>query len=708
MTRYSMKNIYIKIAVLSVACLSLFFVFNQVNTDTEIQSTPITEVNPQFVDGVRLFNGGEFEEAIARFQEYPGDGPLKDYARLLTAKAFFRLGALDDAITILEDIDAGGGSEVLRSEKYLLLAKIYLEVERPGDAREAAEPALGGAVTAREKSRILEVQMELASNSKNYPRALEKGVDLALNLELRYIGTRRDRLLGKLSGFHEKLQPTDEVDPASLYEFSEILSLFGRYVEAKSVLIRNLDRWPEAYRPDVYFDIGWLSGFRLDRPTEALVTFNRLLREERSPAFSAKLAYYKALTRDRLDANYGLTDGLIEISRRYPNTYFGKLSISTGVDRLISDASLAEMEETLDRYRPLMTESSVRKLYWSLFFKAYSEGLYRACESYLGSLEAYYEEGAPIIEYFRYKLHLESDVGSPDRLRLLKVVKANPFDYYSALAIDNGWTGSAFSFNEVWSRGKLDLIEYENSLIESDYGGDTGGALTTAIRLKNHGLYGPALVRLERIKEGIAEKDYLILKFSWERLGGNHRRSIRAATTLLNRYYNEIDRPPLEVVTASYPLYYREKVEKYAAEFGIPPAVVFGLIRQESVFNPDAYSVSGARGITQVMPATARGIASDLDRGDFTVDDLFNVDVGLRFGTYYIAKKVNAEGDVRLGLMAYHGGSGRLGDWKNAYSTADVDVFHEQIPRSSTSNYVEKVYGNYSVYEKLLATETRQ
>ncbi|MFP3953082.1 MAG: transglycosylase SLT domain-containing protein [Candidatus Acetothermia bacterium] len=703
-----MKNIYVKIAVLSIASLSLFFVFNQVNTNDEIHSIPITEVNARLADGVRLFNKDEFNRALTRFEDYPDDGPLNDFAKLLTAKTYYELDGLDEARRTLESIETGENSVVLPGEKYLLLAKIYLNQEKLEEACRAAETGLANALTPRERSPILEVQMELARRREDYPRALEKGVALANNLELRYIGTKRDWLLGNISDFHQKLGPTDEVDPVSLYEFSEILSLFGEYVKSRSVLIRNLDRWPEDYRDDVYFDIGWLSGFRLDRPTEALVTFNRLLREEKSPALSAKLEYYKALTKNKLDSSYDLTDRLIEISREYPGTYFGKLSISKAVDRLTSDASLSEMDTILERYRPLMTESSVRGLTWQLFFRAYSDGHYTTCKSYLGSLESYYKEGSPVIEYYRYKLYLESDVGSPNRLTLLNAVKSNPFNYYSSLAIDNGWTGSSFSFSEIWSDGKLDLIEHENSLVEEDLQGSAAGHLTTAIRLKNHGLYRPALIRLERVKEEIDAKDYLIVKFSWEELAGNHRKSIKAATTLLTSYYNEINRPPLEVVKAGYPVYYREKIEKYAAEFGISPAVVLGLIRQESVFNPDAYSVSGARGLTQVMPATARGIASDLNIEDFTVNDLFNVDVSLRFGTYYIANKVKSEGDVRLGLTAYHGGSGNLRDWKNAYSTSDVDVFHEQIPRYSTSNYVERVYRNYSVYEKLLGAEFTQ
>lgn len=702
-----MKNVYVKILALSIACLSLFFVFSQVNNGGLTKSNPVSEINISLTGGVESFKGGNYQDAAGQFQEYPEDGPLADYVSYLIAKTYYRLGRFTDSISVLSNLGVGSSSVVLPVEKYLLLAKNYLQQGKTSEAREVTARAYENAATKITRVKVLELQLEIFEDLNRFAKAFETGIKLANNLELRYIGDRRDKLFAKLSRLRESIDPNSSPNPAALFEYTELLSLYGQYLRSRSVLIQYLDQWTKKYRSEVYFDIGWLSGFRLDRPTEALVTFNRLTREQHSPAFTAKVKYYKALINKRLSDNFDLTGRLIEISKQYPNTYFGKHAISKAVSKLIDDTSLVESEKIVDRYRYLLTETSFRDLTWQLFFHAYSRKAFSACRSYLMTLESYHGEGDPIIEYYRYKLGLATDgkFGSQNSLKVINFVEENPFNYYSLLAVDNGWTGSTFTFSDIWSESELDPKEYENSLIQRDFSDQTEEMLKTAIRLKNHDLIEPALTRLYRLGEDVGEKDFLMLKFFWEREAENYRKSIKAAAGLLRAVYGRNNPPPVTIVKGSYPCYYRELVEKHAAEFGIPPAVIYGLVRQESVFNPQAYSVSGARGLTQIMPRTARAIAEDLNMNGFSLQKLYQVDTSLRMGTYYIANKITGEGDVRLGLMAYHGGSGNLRDWKDAYSTTDVDIFHEKIPRASTSNYVSGVYRNYSIYEKLLKYE---
>jgi len=129
---------------------------------------------------------------------------------------------------------------------------------------------------------------------------------------------------------------------------------------------------------------------------------------------------------------------------------------------------------------------------------------------------------------------------------------------------------------------------------------------------------------------------------------------------------------------------------------------VFAIIRQESAFDSDAYSTSLAQGLMQVIPATARGIASDLNMEDYVLGDGFKPPINIEMGAYYISKQVSRWGNVRLGLVAYHGGPGNLGNWQSRYESDDLDLFLEKIPAGSTRNYVKAVYRNYLVYEELL------
>jgi len=696
-----MKNIYIKLITVSVAAISLFVVFNHVSLDQGIQSSPLNELSPELVNGVDYMEDGEFERAITNLRSYPTDGPLADYTSLLIARCQYQLDRYQDSLSTLTGIDPDGRTGVLSVEKSTLMAKAYLGRGRLTEATEAASSAWKNALTPDEKSAIREVQLNIAEERGDFSLGFARGVQLARQLNLRYIGRERDRLFAKLSELSEKMDPTNPEYPELLYDYSRILTAYSHPEEARSILIRYLDAWPEELEDEVYLDIGYLSGFNLYKPMEALVTFNRLLRGDPSPYLRSRVLYYRALINNRLNDNFDLTETLIEIGRDYPETYFGKLSINSAVNRLIEGASITRSEEILEKYKYLLTDSSVRDITWKLFYRSMDDEQFGVADSYLKTLESYYGPREPVIEYYRFKLDQEWDRRSPNYIKLINSIKDNPYNYYSLLAIDRRWTRNTFKFSDVISNREFSIVEFENSLIEDNLSPETRELLKTAIMLKSHGLAGPALARLERLEDDLDRKDYLTLKTFWEESAGRYRDSIRSGTDLLYNHYDRINRPPLEIVVQAYPMYYQNEVEKYSAEFGIFPALLFGLVRQESAFERKAYSVSGARGITQVMPRTAGGIASDLGMEDFEVNDLFNVDTGLRMGSFYISKQLKRNSDIRLALTAYHGGPGNLGDWQEAYGSSDVDLFHERIPKSSTHNYVKAVYRNYSVYEKL-------
>jgi len=94
------------------------------------------------------------------------------------------------------------------------------------------------------------------------------------------------------------------------------------------------------------------------------------------------------------------------------------------------------------------------------------------------------------------------------------------------------------------------------------------------------------------------------------------------------------------------------EIEAAAQKYGIDPALLKGLIRQESNFNPTAGSPAGARGLTQLMPSTAK-----LYDASITRDKLFEPEVNLRVGFKYLRTLLDMyKGNVRLALLAYNRG----------------------------------------------------
>jgi soluble lytic murein transglycosylase-like protein len=97
-------------------------------------------------------------------------------------------------------------------------------------------------------------------------------------------------------------------------------------------------------------------------------------------------------------------------------------------------------------------------------------------------------------------------------------------------------------------------------------------------------------------------------------------------------------------------------IEDSSAEFGVDPWLMVALIRVESAGNPAAISYKGARGLTQIMPATGFEIAQDLGvqwEGD---QMLHNVEISVRFGTYYLSKLLRRFGDTHAAVAAYYWG----------------------------------------------------
>ena len=139
--------------------------------------------------------------------------------------------------------------------------------------------------------------------------------------------------------------------------------------------------------------------------------------------------------------------------------------------------------------------------------------------------------------------------------------------------------------------------------------------------------------------------------------------------------------------------------------------LIYAVARQESEFAPAAASGAGAKGLMQVMPATARetavkvGLPFDADR--LISDPAFNTQIGAA----YLGQLLNDEsGSPMLAFAAYNAGSGRVKQWINAYGdprvSADPVDWVERIPFDETRDYVQKVSENLGVYRARLADAT--
>ncbi len=180
----------------------------------------------------------------------------------------------------------------------------------------------------------------------------------------------------------------------------------------------------------------------------------------------------------------------------------------------------------------------------------------------------------------------------------------------------------------------------------------------------------------------------------------------RRAAGLLKRRYPELGTPeeggvPAEARRAYYPVAHSGIVEREAQRAGLPSSLLYGVIRQESVFTADVRSKAGALGLMQVMPATGRSM-NRRENGSKERPDLRNPAENVQLGAAYL-RDLLAEfhGDSAAAVAAYNAGPGRVRSWKRAAGGAPMDEFLEGIPITETRVYVKRVLYFQSAYAAL-------
>ena len=143
--------------------------------------------------------------------------------------------------------------------------------------------------------------------------------------------------------------------------------------------------------------------------------------------------------------------------------------------------------------------------------------------------------------------------------------------------------------------------------------------------------------------------------------------------------------------------------------FVVDRALVFAVMRQESAFNSRARSGAGARGLMQLMPATAGYMANKRFRGR-SRNKLYDPDLNITLGQKYLRYLIDhdrVEGNLFLMAAAYNGGPGNLAKWKRRAHRYSKDplMFIESIPARETRDFVERVLSNLWMYRERLGQE---
>jgi len=152
-----------------------------------------------------------------------------------------------------------------------------------------------------------------------------------------------------------------------------------------------------------------------------------------------------------------------------------------------------------------------------------------------------------------------------------------------------------------------------------------------------------------------------------------------------------------------FPLNYLKEVQASAEKHNLDSALLFGLMRQESMLDRYAESSAGALGLMQLMPKTAMTIAQTLHEPWRSNSDLFNPEFNINYGGYYFRDLLNRfGGHIAVAGAAYNAGPNRARKWLPVAASVPADIWVETIPFKETRKYVSTVLSYAMIYQNRL------
>ena len=289
-----------------------------------------------------------------------------------------------------------------------------------------------------------------------------------------------------------------------------------------------------------------------------------------------------------------------------------------------------------------------------------------------------------------------------------KIISSSPYSFYSILSLKELATlnKGANSETEILSKliTKEDPAEFNLNQVSNDLK-DSLKRLAVWNKLGNERFATLELRYIESLsKEATfkdqefaktvtpqANKEFIIINLI--RLLNSQKRYV----TSFKVFQDSLDQNSLslnyKLIKFIFPLNYIELIKKNAET--LDPLIIISLIRQESAFNPEAKSGVGAKGLMQLMPATAKRFNKKVK-----VRHLENPEINVAIGTKYLRQLVSRfDGNLIFALASYNAGENRIDRWrKEVFRNDDPLSTIEAIPFEETRNYVKLIYRNNFFY----------
>ncbi len=611
-------------------------------------------------------NGAESAaRALALAREEAARTPTDGDLPLLAAEALYRLGRFAEIPPLLAANAAPGPAG--KREALLLLAALRGSLPPAAGGAQGADAAAAAATTFFLDGAIAEAHRWAYRELRDYvPESLSPALTALVEGRLSLL----DRSYGAaLRNFRRGAGNTGEAffdHPELLPDYGKALQYAGTAAEGSALFQdweKRLRERPGAATRELRFRLLFYSGRmerQADRPAAALALFNQALPLAPDAAQGDACVWYildLSLTLNPADA--------VDLVRRYLPVWSSPAYFADYLDKLCGKlVAQKRWDDLAEIFRLIqgVADGPTRARYAYVVGRATHEG-YLKTRRPMSQAEA--ARGL-------FRIAFEADAAS---------------FYYRSLAAS--YLGESVALVPDGTENGISAQEPAPSE-EARFlrGFFAYGAAASALPYAQALADGLPVAELRRTTDALAR-------------AGRHGDAVRLASRLLYRPNHVPDRRDL---TLLYPQPFKETIEAAAEEQSLPREVFFGLIRTESAFIPDVVSRSGAVGLAQLMPATARDVADRLARAggaDYRIGgtiDLRDPAINVKLGAWYLRYLENLVGTPMLALASYNGGLTRVRAWRRAQPDLPEDLFLETIDIAETREYGRKVLAAAAVY----------
>lgn len=447
------------------------------------------------------------------------------------------------------------------------------------------------------------------------------------------------------------------------------------------------------------------------RRTQAALTYLRGLRLSAGEAEAEQLYYIVAAER-RLDRDGDLQGALGELAGKFPTSAWRlkALLLAANAPLVVNDAnSFLPIYRACYESFPSSPESAT--CHWRVTWNAWLQRKPEAASLLKEHLQRYpSSDKANAAFYFLGRYYEQSgDVAAAKRL-YQEVEARFPNSYYTLQARARlkdptigkaGVSQEAAEFVAAVPAPSQVTPEFQPNAISAQR--IERARLLARIRLDT---WSDAELRFGARRDGQPFVAAMELAESWQRRGETPR-GLRHLKGTAGGYLGlAFDAAPLKFWRLAFPFPYRAAITSRAAENGLDPYLLAGLIRQESEFDPKVVSYAKAVGLTQIMPPTGRQLSRKVGIKGYNVGRLKDADTNLRLGTYYLKSVLDAFGGrVEPALASYNAGKSRADRWLTWADYREPAEFIETIPFEQTREYVQILLRNADVYRRLYEKE---